>query len=226
MSELDIQRQNDATPRVPLYAFRSPAFEPLWKCFEASVPASLDLHPVPIPERFDGVTFGEPRYWQLMRWIVERRVEFVEANQGQLIASSGCDSVFFGDPVPDLTERLAVCDFVAVNDWDEPIPRLCACLQAMRCTPAVLAYQRAIDAQAGTGSDDTIMNELREMVRWAALPRELYWSHGRAWTGEPVTLPRRVLWAHLNWCIGVPAKMALLAAVQAARGAIAPPAQL
>jgi len=205
---------------MKLYAFRSPAVMPLWERFAASVPRGFELTPVEIPSGYDGAQWDTSQYWALMQWLVSMRARLVQDHMGEVIALSGCDSVFYGDPIDELRIRLEYSDFLAVNDLDAPAPvRLCACLQVMRCTANVRAYQEAIAKRAGKGSDDTIMNELRHMVTWKALPRERFWSIARAWKpDEPVpTPPASLVWFHANWTVGVQNKLALLDAVDAAR---------
>lgn len=202
---------------MKLYAFRSKALWPMWEqYFAPSVPKSFELIPIDVPAQYDGCNYGEPRFFALMKWIVGQRVKVIKENLGGQIASSGCDSFFVGDPVPDFQERLKRVNFIAANDASEPRQRLCACLQALNCNLHTLEFQYAIWHCAGSGSDDTIMNNLRGMVSCECLPRRWYWNIadlGRPWQpGQPRPLvPRGVLWIHGNYTVGLANKMTLLA---------------
>ena len=219
---------------MKLFAFHSPAVAPLWRLFSASVPKGFDLCPIEVPGEFDGVLWEEARYWRLMKWIVGERVARVRQNQGQIIATSGCDSVFFGDCVPDLLARIERFDYLASSDCaiaidDDParlissVPvRLCSCLQVVRCNAVNLALQQQIYDRAGRGSDDSILNALRDTVRWRALPRPLYWNISTpGWkAGDYVPAPpTEMRWFHANWAMGTEHKLALITEVLRKRSA-------
>lgn len=207
---------------MKLFAVHSPAFGQLWEPFKRSVETrtSFELHAEELPAEFDGVHWGQPKYHELLRRLVERRVKLLEKYPGEVIATSGIDTEFFGDACADLTWRatnFATVDLFGADDNPGPT-RLCSCLYVMRPTAALKDLMRAVldDSRCGLEPDDPILNEKREMVKWQALPHNLYWNTLRPWkSGDPIgRLPSEMLWAHFNYTENLVEKFALAAAVR------------
>lgn len=204
-----------------LFAVWSPAFKDMWLPFKRSVETrtSFDLHAEELPSRFDGCHWGQPVYHEMLRWLVERRLQLLES-QNEVFATSGIDTEFWGDAVPDLTARInEVCPFDLLGSDDgAQVARLCSCLYVMRPTDKLRALMRKVldDPRCGSEPDDPILNEHRNMVTWSALPHDLYWNTAVGWKIDDALppLPRDVIWTHANWCVGLPAKLALMEAIR------------
>lgn len=201
---------------MKIFSFHSPAVRPLWDIFEDSVrrKTSLELNPVEVPNQYDGSKYGEDRYWRMMKWIGECRLQKIIEHSGQIIVMSGCDGIFFSDPVEDLNRLIVDRDLVAANDsaWSQ---YLCPCLQVVKCNDSVVNFYKSVyaDKMAGLGSEELLVNNYRDMLRWAVLPREKYWNcaNGAVWTPEMVVPqpPSEMVWFHANYTIGTEHKLLL-----------------
>ena len=207
---------------MKLFAVHSPAFAKLWEPFKRSVETrtSFELHAEELPARFDGCYWGQPVYHEMLRWLVERRLRLLES-ETEVFATSGIDTEFWRDAVPDLTARMDSFwpnDLLGADDKNFP-PRLCSCLYVMRPTDSVRALMKAVldDPRCGPEIDDPILNEKRDMVKWSALPHSLYWNTSVGWkVGDPLPpLPFEVFWTHFNWTSNLVDKFALAEAVRA-----------
>ena len=197
---------------MKLFAFHSPSFDPLWKLFTNSVKrTSFELHAIKCP--IDGCVYGEPQYWQLMKWLGEQRLRLI-CEERKVFCTTGCDSIFLKDPVDDLFARIVNCDFLAADDLPHNT-QLCGCLEVILPCDSTLELFRKIysDPRAGTMADDPLLNHYRDTTRWKALPHNLYWNQtGRRWnSGDPIAIPpREAYWAHANWTVGLPNKLQLM----------------
>jgi hypothetical protein len=201
---------------MKLYAFRSPAVEPLWRIFRRSVRerTSFELVPVDVPSEFDGCHYGEQRFWEMTHWIWARRREFA-IKEREVYCTSGCDSVFLQDPVPHLRLPILGHEFLAADDLPLGATKLCCCFQCILPGLNVLALHNAIcsDPYLGKIDDEIVMNTHRHLVDWAALPHAQFWNLApdRWHMGEPVKEPPAdLVWFHANYTIGLAEKLFLL----------------
>ena len=199
-----------------LYAVHSPAFAQFWEPFKRSVETrtTFELHATELPAKYDGCHFGQSIYNEMLRWLVERRLHLLET-ETEIFATSGVDTEFWRDPVTDLQSRMTLycADLLGSNDLNTN-PRLCSCLYVMRPNDAMRALMQSVldDPRCGVEIDDPILNEKRDMVRWRALPHNLYWNTSCPWkAGDPLPpLPSDVIWTHANWVVGIENKLALM----------------
>lgn len=210
---------------MKLFAVHSPTFAAMWGPFEESVRkhTSFELVAEELPARFDGVYFGQERYIELLRWLVERRVRLAQIEK-EVFVTAGVDSEFFGDPVP-LVARLMLTrglDLLGADDNPDGGHKLCSCFYAIKPGLDIIAlFEKVLaDPRFGYGPgkepDDPILNQYRDMVQWACLPHNLFWNTLRLWKrGDPVpTPPSSVLWVHGNFCVGLENKLALLEGIR------------
>ena len=207
--------------KMKLYTFHSPVIRPMWELFSESVKkTSFELIPIECPKEYDGAKYGETRYWKLMNWMGNYRVKLVKDGNGEVIATSGCDSLFFEDCVPDLMERIKNVDFLAADDRPQD-SFLCGCLEVIRTNSSCIKLFESIysDPSIGRGPDDPLLNKYRNLVKWAALPHNKYWNMcdvlsrlGRPWNmGDQITNPpTNIFWFHANFTIGLQNKLYLM----------------
>lgn len=206
----------------------------MWQNFKRSVEicTSFELIEGMIPPEFDGASFGEPKYYKLLKWLVEYRVMLAK-RETDIFAFAGADTEFFRDPVADLTARIADKDMIGADDLPGQVlngcvgnGRMCSCLYVVRPGPEItrLFETVAADPAIGYDVDDPILNRHRGMIRWAVLPHDMYWNPAdwftprRVWTlNDPIPMPpREMKWFHANWCAGAECKAKLLRTVHAA----------
>ncbi len=202
------------------YAFCSPAVMPLYNLFERSVctRTSLTLKQIQLPPEFDNCRYGEERYWRAMSWMEKRRCDIVYEEKESFV-TTGCDSIFLGDPVPDFVQRLASNELLAANDYDGFV-MLCGCLVVVTPNDNTRKLYDLIvsDPELGVKASDPILNRYRDTTRWSPLPRESYWNiSGRLWSaGDPIpNPPPGILWYHANFTIGVSNKLHLMQTIEA-----------
>ena len=198
------------------------AFQEMWSHFSTSVKerTSFTLCAEPLPEHFDGVHYGQEHYVELLRYLVEWRQRLVRTETEPFV-TAGIDAEFFGDPVKDIEARIATHDLVGADD-NPTVHRICSCLYAIQPRRAVDdLFQKVLDDPLfgfgpGKDTDDPSLNRHRDMVRWQALPHNLYWNTLGLWNiGDPEPMPpREMLWFHANYTIGLDNKLALLRAVR------------
>lgn len=208
---------------MKLYCVWSPKFKEMWEPFKRSVETrtSFELHAEELPAKYDGCHWGMPVYHELLRWLVERRLHLLESHT-EVFATSGIDTEFWRDAVPDLSARMnGLLSYDLLGADDNPGPtRLCSCLYVMRPTEELKALMRRVldDPRCGNEPDDPILNEHRDMVHWCALPHDLYWNTLCPWkAGDALPpLPKNVIWTHANYTVGLENKLALMDAVREA----------
>ncbi len=167
----------------------------------------------------------------MLRWLIEWRATLVRTEK-EVFATSGTDTEFYRDPVPDLEARIKDKDLLGADDSPglqyvglKGPSKLCSCLYVIRPGPQMSAlFDRVLqDPRIGKGDDDPVLNEHRDMVRWAALPHEMYWNlfhwHKplpQCWhMGDHVPdPPNEIKWFHANFCIGMTAKLFLLEVIR------------
>ena len=219
---------------MKLFAVYSPAIEEMWQNFRRSVidKTSFELCCEEIPREFDGASYGQPKYYKLLKWLVEYRVMLAK-RETDIFAFAGADTEFFSDPVPDLTARITDKDMIGADDLPDQVlsgcrgnGRMCSCLYVVRPGPQITAlFERvAADPAIGYDVDDPILNRHRDMVQWDVLPHNMYWNPAtwftprRVWTmNDPIPKPpKEMKWFHANWCSGADCKAKLLKTVHEA----------
>lgn len=206
---------------MKLFVVHSPAFKAMYEPFKHSVltRTSFQLIEEELPSRFDGCHWGQPIYHELLRWLVERRLKLLE-RETEVFATSGVDTEFFRDAVPDLKARMnGMFPYDLLGADDNPGPtRLCSCLYIMRPTDELRALMKKVldDPRCGNEPDDPILNQFRDMVKWCALPHDLYWNTLCPWKdGDPLPpLPKNVVWTHANYVTSIQDKLALMDAIR------------
>jgi hypothetical protein len=212
---------------MKLFALHSPAIRELWENFSESVikKTSFEFCPAEIPSQFDGVVYGQPIYYELLKWLIQWRIDLVNKEK-EVFVTSGADTEFYGDPVANMTQLIEGKDLLAANDdptgtLDRYGPaKLCSCLYVIRPGPNVTAFFQKIcdDPRAGRSADDPIANEIRDMVRWGALPHNLYWNTLKMFNkgGIIPQPPKEMLWFHANYTIGYENKLEMMQKVREA----------
>jgi len=206
---------------VKLYSFYSKDYGEMWdRYFVPSIPKSLELVKVEVPESLDRVLYGEGRFWEMSKFRTEQRIRIIRENLGKSILITGCDMMFFGNPVALLERELKKVDFLAPDDSSNTTEIvLCTDFEALNCTPEMLSWHEFLDKVTGNQDDQAFLNKYRDRVKWKVLPRDLFWNIGlnRFWQwnqGEVIPkIPENILYFHANYTIGKENKLALLAGV-------------
>ncbi len=213
---------------MKLFSVHSPAIAEMYAAFARSVreKTSFELIEEALPIEFNGAVYGQPKYYQLLKWLVEYRVMLAK-RETDIFAFAGADTRFFRDPVADLSARIADKDIIGADDLPNQVlarckgpGRMCSCLYVVRPGEQItkLFERVANDPRIGYDVDDPVLNENRDMVRWATLPHNMYWNPAnwrtpyQVWRmGDPVPKPPREMhWFHANFCVGFDAKEFLL----------------